>query len=732
MKADNNANLISSVYRDRLEGSLKDALPKLPAVAVLWAGTALMLKELLMEAGVSAWAFAAAGIAVSAVILALAATALRQWIVPGLLALVIAFALAFRKSVSGGVLILINGVWDKLTIARGKIFLDYEETAGSAGMAIGLIIVLLAMLYALSADRGRLTALIPSAVCAAAGIVAGIIPAGSGMIVFCLGMIMIPAIGGISNIKVDLSKAAAVVLCIALAVFMGLMLRNADLAKISQAAELKLHQVRFDSPTNAMPEGRLADLGPFIKNDTEALSVTMEDPEKLYLRGHVYEVYTGSSWEELAASERKDSSDLFYWLHKNDFYGQEQIARAMDTALEEDSQRIKIQNLSACRGTSYLPYALKSADGLDPSLIGDASWGADIDEFTIYNGSVAKWYETQYVLASEQGNAETDSYMALEQSYAAYVKDHDLQLTQESWNVLLRQLGESQGTRSLYEIQSLIRDYLEENMHYDESAYTLSGDGDFLNYMLEKSNGGGYSVQYATAATLMFRYFGVPARYVEGYYLTPEQAEAAEAGKPVILTEENAHAWTEYYLNGVGFVPFEVTPGYIDPEDIDFGPGGSGENDSLYQYQANAMTYAVTEEPEKNEPEAGQKDQFQFNAEMLLMLIPLAALAFIIFVISRRMRLRKALLRIESAPNKEAAALRYGYAMAIKDRAEGLVLDEDAEAAHINELALFSRQDISDNERKQMDEYASEVLDAASKTWGIWRKLKLRLIDGIY
>ena len=60
------------------------------------------------------------------------------------------------------------------------------------------------------------------------------------------------------------------------------------------------------------------------------------------------------------------------------------------------------------------------------------------------------------------------------------------------------------------------------------------------------------------------------------------------------------------------------------------------------------------------------------------------------------------------------------------------MLDEDAEAAHINELALFSRQDISDNERKQMDEYASEVLDAASKTWGIWRKLKLRLIDGIY
>ena len=39
-------------------------------------------------------------------------------------------------------------------------------------------------------------------------------------------------------------------------------------------------------------------------------------------------------------------------------------------------------------------------------------------------------------------------------------------------------------------------------------------------------------------------------------------------GETITLTEENAHAWAEYYVSGVGFVPFEVTPGYIDDEEL--------------------------------------------------------------------------------------------------------------------------------------------------------------------
>ena len=65
----------------------------------------------------------------------------------------------------------------------------------------------------------------------------------------------------------------------------------------------------------------------------------------------------------------------------------------------------------------------------------------------------------------------------------------------------------------------------------------MNGSGDFLQYTLERS-GHGYSVHYATAAVLMLRYMGVPARYVEGYYLSAEDAARYKAGETITLTEE--------------------------------------------------------------------------------------------------------------------------------------------------------------------------------------------------
>lgn len=48
-----------------------------------------------------------------------------------------------------------------------------------------------------------------------------------------------------------------------------------------------------------MPEGKLHDLSAWEKSGTPALRVTMEQPQRLYLRGFVGEVYTGRSWQPL-------------------------------------------------------------------------------------------------------------------------------------------------------------------------------------------------------------------------------------------------------------------------------------------------------------------------------------------------------------------------------------------------------------------------------------------------
>ena len=68
-------------------------------------------------------------------------------------------------------------------------------------------------------------------------------------------------------------------------------------------------------------------------------------------------------------------------------------------------------------------------------------------------------------------------------------------------------------------------------------------------------------VYYAAAATEAFRAYGIPARYVEGYYLSADQIQKEESGTNT-LTGADAHAWVEVYFDGVGWLPLDTTPGY--------------------------------------------------------------------------------------------------------------------------------------------------------------------------
>ena len=68
---------------------------------------------------------------------------------------------------------------------------------------------------------------------------------------------------------------------------------------------------------------------------------------------------------------------------------------------------------------------------------------------------------------------------------------------------------------------------------------------------------------YASAAVEAFRAHGIPARYVEGYYLGASKIQDSKNGE-VSITGENAHAWVEVYYDGVGWQAVDVTPGYYD------------------------------------------------------------------------------------------------------------------------------------------------------------------------
>ena len=310
---------------------------------------------------------------------------------------------------------------------------------------------------------------------------------------------------------------------------------------------------------------------------------------------------------------------------------------------------------------------------------------------------------------------------------ADYLRAVDLQMTQDSWAVLRRQLKLDTQARTISDIRTIIFDYLREAMTYDETARTMNGSGDFLQYTLERS-GHGYSVHYATAAVLMLRYMGVPARYVEGYYLSAEDAARYKAGETITLTEENAHAWAEYYVSGVGFVPFEVTPGYIDDEELSLGGDSPDEN----TYENNTQQFVEVEQPEEVNEHKQDRFTFSLNAHYLLLLPLLLILLLAGCIFHRRRVFRKKMAAIDAANDREAIAMRYGYAVCLLRHSTVQFSEDAAEAAELNQKALFSTQEMTPEQRKQVDSFAVRVLDACKGSWTTWEKIRYRLWNCLY
>lgn len=66
----------------------------------------------------------------------------------------------------------------------------------------------------------------------------------------------------------------------------------------------------------------------------------------------------------------------------------------------------------------------------------------------------------------------------------------------------------------------------------------------------------GYCEYFASATTLLLRLSGVPARYVTGYAVRSFH----RSGDHYVIRDSDAHAWTEAYIEGRGWVEADATP----------------------------------------------------------------------------------------------------------------------------------------------------------------------------
>lgn len=514
----------------------------------------------------------------------------------------------------------------------------------------------------------------------------------------------------------------------------------------------KIENLRYGK--NVLPQGDFFEIGNFEPSTDARLEVVMSKPDSYYLRGFVGTEYNGNGWNETKSESLYEYSDLFYWLHQSGFYGQTQLAAVADTVgWNETENRIIIRNINASRKYIYAPYEAKSVVDMSyEAQIGDegfkSSGFSGCNGYTLtaatnqvkrYTTIAAELYENE-----RSGNAETEKYLKNEAHYNSFVYENFTDIP-EGTRALLENLFGKYTTENSHmeygEAKQRILAFLTANMTYSTDAEPV--DGDFAESFLQVMKKG-YSVHFATAATLMFRYYGIPARYVEGYLITPEDIKNVIPDSAITLDESHAHAWVEFYQDGIGWIPFETTPAYLDimEKADDLNSIGSKTDKTVLPQEKH-------DEDENERHIEGSRDMKRQKTKRTVLTVAavtatfgtfIAAIAVLIFAFLNRKKLMK-LKALFACENSDKAVIGlYGYAASFiyKDDCSYNTVcfsqkDEAAvEAFEIYEKARFGAQAVSDNERAVIKKFADEAVKEFCNSRSRWQRFLDKRIRYLY
>lgn len=548
--------------------------------------------------------------------------------------------------------------------------------------------------------------------------------------------------------------AAAVVLTA-----LGDTARPAPLTSLQQHLSRTVQEIRCGSNDDAgLTDGDLTSAGTRRQSEDAMLRVTMSQPGSYYLRGFVGEVYDGSRWLPQTNATLSANADTFYWLHHDGFYGQAQIVGAAQSAAPEvlhGENRITVTNAAASSRYLYAPYeTMPTSPTLDAAAIGDAAqYAPGLRGQRSYTVLAANNIIVQYqrIAAGLTSDAVLPSaFLQTEGAYNRYVYTVDTALPPELDSFLREKLGaytveDGQRHFDYQKAKQNILFYLSTYATFSESVSPVPPGVDFVLSFLDGAQTG-YDVHYASAAAMMFRYYGIPARYAEGFLVTKDDASRLQPGETLTLNGTSGHAWVEYYQDGVGWLPFEVTPGYLS----------AMEQAETYRSISGLVGHSSRAQESENLDAPQQEDEepsllsfwLKYRLKILLFLSVLAAVVllclFVLWLAWQRKKTarRKAAFLSDDIPR--AIRTIYLYTMDVL-LSQGLPLrncspadyaqdiDEDLRQEYLSVVSLweeakFSGHPMEESQRQRALRLKDEVWTRTWRVSGPLRRIRLKYV----
>lgn len=669
---------------------------------------------------------------------------------PILLAALLLVVLLARNPLLSGFGAAWNTLRDLWAAEKG-ILLPLAETDGTGLWLAGIVAGLLLAMMSVALSRvPTLTAVLMAALSVAAAFVQ------PGVLLLAAAAIALLMLTWQKN-KNAVSAASFLLVGVIVAGVAAISLQTGTMQSLSENAKSALHYWRYEKAGEVLPEGNLSQPVTKTESTDTLLSVTADTAQTLYLRGFVGDTYENETWTALDTETAAEEKDLFYWLHQSGFYPQSQLATAARLMGNYQSGSVSVQNLAGCSLYRYEPCTvLPERAGLTKNKIQPSTL-----ETNGLRGERGYSYETvsdaQTILPELLDFLQNDtsdgvkSYLQMESAYREFVYSYALTVPAEfraQLGAVLDQCCESYGpadSLTKEQAQTAALAFLE---------LCFDGSGNIALPLTDTADGTTY--QYATVAALALRYYGIPARYVEGYTV-----KAAE-NEPVNVDASAAGAWVEVYQDGIGWLPLALTPGLEDLsaeqtesgiKPVGAGKEGNGDGPRVTEGQELEQDNAEPDDSEDSTPDGGQRTGLLHKPAFWIILIAMLLLLLLAAVFIRHTVILKKRNETFTQEDPSAAAACLftdcaallaamgfkrgtGSMLELCETAKEQLGEEYAAKLHdmtmYNAQALFSSRAISPEQLTEMRAFHDTTMENLKTRCKPLHKLRLKWLNCLY
>lgn len=683
---------------------------------------------------------------------------MHGWFYPGVLLFLLVFVLIYRQAVLEGVRLFWNQMGDYKTLGTGFSVPELEILNLDKNSSLLRFSILTGGLIALicSFINSCMSVLMPGL------LFVGLIWFGSQLsveyllITLCSAIVLLLASGK----KGKNIPGAMILSCLLAGIFASAFIAAASLpqaktfaANLSEQMHEAVHKYKYETNYTTLPEG---DFRNYIENTTEAkvLSVTMDDPQPLYLRGFTGCTFEENVWKPLETENLAKNEDLLYWLNLNEFYPDTQFAAAT-VGMKTERKRITVQNTGACSKYYYVPFGLLSGDYLQPENLNEAGvygYGERTYTYSAISSDSQMITEVLEHLQTDSSEEVLD-YRKAESAYRGFVYSHYLEVSQEVKELLeedWKQISSRYG----------VTEKLSAEQAQECTLLFLSGcfteDGVSEKYELPLEAAAGSSYQYATVAAMTLRYYGIPARYAEGYIITEDMAADAQNGATIKIDGSHASAWVEVYQDGIGWIPMNLTPGLGEMTEEEPEPdqsNGAGSSDKSDVKEGEELEETPEEENQSEDPENGfMTSLLKMIQWTILLIILLLLLLILILVLRRKYLLKQKEKKFCSENRKDAAAWIFADTVLLMEKMgldrgngsmQGLMTPTEQrfgeeyakqlqEMIDLNAVAMFSSHEIDESQREEALNFRCITIQHLQQESKWLRRLWLKWILCLY